>query len=1671
MNRDDYLSVQHDFSGGHPSSLMEFQEQEAMQNTSNLEKPFSFAFSALVLVSAGFITACGPTGTEGDAGSEPTASIVFSEPRNNNVAYTAADDENSAMDGIQITVEVTYNGDDSELSLDVESGGESESYTASASGNTVTFADVTLTSGDPAVANTLTVSATDADAAVRDVTALVPGISPAPSCSFTAPTDGSTVEDANADIDGIQIATEVHCEDNAGNALSGENVQIFATGADVADEVLDAAGNASAVIATPDGATGTIDLTVRLRDELSVSATITVTLPAPQVDCDATITSPADGAAFGSGSPDADGAQAGFQTTVTVQTDVSCDGGTVTLAGGDADVSGTLGGGGTAGVVDIVVTLVDGSNALSATATLDGTTGTAGTATVTYTTPVLAGVAFDITGAEDCGTLGDACLNAADVDADGASETYEVNVLVSANAISAACPFDPPVLSVDTVAVANTATWALNGTTCDADFGAVTVYADQDADAVVVALSTTISAGDVSQPAAFDLGIDRVLPYVNWFVTDNQVFGIADDLVAGGNINVQLSAGVFGMLGSSLEFLEGTNVIGNCTPAQEPDNCSQSLDVIDGTYNFSAQGTDQAGNVMLPTSRNLTFDSTRPCLESITLSGSADLIVNAAEGNTHDVTVNIGAACALEDGQTITLTSDTAGELGSAAASGNGITFSGVVLIEGTQTWTVTATDAARNDIDTASNTAVVVVDTAPPTCAIVAPSAATLLAAADLAPGTADLQVDFQITSDGTALVFSDNTLKGASEPVSGGALTTQKTLTQGAHVISLSCSDDAGNTTLSSDYNVFVDSIAPTLLFNPPESLGSANDTDAGTIGVQVDLLVTHGELEPGQVIEIYLADAQGQPTGAVLGSLTVATGSAGTTLAVNVPTSLLDCADCRYVAVTSDTNGNTAVSSPAAIVIDSGIYSGTFVNPDGGNDPMSINISVDKIAGGAAQVSVVVDTTAPNATSTAILIVDSVPGAPVFVNGGQAAFPQVTLAASGTLEVTFHNESIAKSGTTGERSYVVDLAAPTLAWVTPALEDAPIAFTFNAPEGGSVAANDTSAAAGYQQSVVLNVQGCAGQEVDITSGGTSVVVGALPIAATDNEASFSVPVSIPDGNTQTLVASCTDDAGNPATSDITGSVDTQIPGTPSTFTATVTDHARGNVNLVWEVPGDDGFTDAATLESFSMKDTGAVNDDNFDTLAQDAAATDLALSGTAGATPTAALTGFFFGNTYRFALRATDDLGNVGGVVNVTASPALLSRVFTQPDDANKDDLLGLVINMTPGDLNNDGQNDLVFSANDRGTNCTFGFCNGEVYILYGEADTTDLQAATLQTIAGTVGGETLGYALDIVRSVDGDGIDDLLVNSYANGSDMNLFSGADNEDVSASTTSWTTEAFTILGRPVTGIGDVNGDTFNDFILGQNPGGVRGFEIAFGDGSAPAASQNYSANTLKNVTLSNPNSDGAASSTAIAVGDVTGDNIDDFVVSYTDTSTGPTGEIYLVAGRADWGNAAAAQDLNVTEATGFTQFGSGEQKTGAQLSVGDINGDGDLDVVGVGNGRAQVWLGDGSGLFTPAYFLFNSVNPGALNKLARGGSIVGDLNGDGFDDVAMRGDQGVDVFFGDARETGTRNEPDTSLVLGLSQGEYVIGRPGDLNGDGADDLAVGLASANSLWILFAP
>ncbi len=159
---------------------------------------------------------------------------------------------------------------------------------------------------------------------------------------------------------------------------------------------------------------------------------------------------------------------------------------------------------------------------------------------------------------------------------------------------------------------------------------------------------------------------------------------------------------------------------------------------------------------------------------------------------------------------------------------------------------------------------------------------------------------------------------------------------------------------------------------------------------------------------------------------------------------------------------------------------------------------------------------------------------------------------------------------------------------------------------------------------------------------------------------------------------------------------------------------------------------------------------------------------------------------------------------------------------------------------GDVNHDGYDDVVYSVEPAGPQLPMG----SVGCLFGSATGV---AASSWSVAGTQSQEQFGAAVSGVGDVNGDGYDDVLVGApgYAGGSNgagrASLFFGSSTG--LSPTAAWSysgSGAGSWLGRAVGSAGDVNGDGYADFLVCFNisNGGPNHIDLFRGGQTGPAS-----------------------------------------------------------------------------------------------------------------------------------------------------------------------------------------------------------------------------------------
>jgi hypothetical protein len=209
-----------------------------------------------------------------------------------------------------------------------------------------------------------------------------------------------------------------------------------------------------------------------------------------------------------------------------------------------------------------------------------------------------------------------------------------------------------------------------------------------------------------------------------------------------------------------------------------------------------------------------------------------------------------------------------------------------------------------------------------------------------------------------------------------------------------------------------------------------------------------------------------------------------------------------------------------------------------------------------------------------------------------------------------------------------------------------------------------------------------------------------------------------------------------------------------------------------------------------------------------------------------------------------------------------------------------------------------------------------------------------------------------------------------------------------------------------------GDVNGDGSRDLVIGSSDVGnnqIPAVFVLFG-GSQLSGTRSVSSSTPADFSLLAPARDASAfaASDALRSGDLGADGRDDIAVGDAladDGAIADAGAVFVIFGRSDL---SGTQDLADTPAD-FTLYGpaadarlgSSTDQTIAGLALGDLNGDGSLDLVARSTTRAHVLFGP---LAPGVRRLASAPADVTIDGLDEGKVIVADVTGEGRPDLVL-------------------------------------------------------------------
>ena len=448
---------------------------------------------------------------------------------------------------------------------------------------------------------------------------------------------------------------------------------------------------------------------------------------------------------------------------------------------------------------------------------------------------------------------------------------------------------------------------------------------------------------------------------------------------------------------------------------------------------------------------------------------------------------------------------------------------------------------------------------------------------------------------------------------------------------------------------------------------------------------------------------------------------------------------------------------------------------------------------------------------------------------------------------------------------------------------------------------------------------------------------------------------------------------------------------------------------------------------------------------------------------------------------------------------------------------------------GDLNGDGIGDIIIGAPTADPNGQLSA--GASYVVFGNSNLGNSGVVELSELDGTDGfvlngieggafvraglisfavggGDATGAEVSNAGDLNGDGFDDVIIS--AGGADIgeqervgksyvvfgkNQLGNSGVLELSEldGTNGFALEGideFDLFGSSVSNAGDLNGDGFDDIVIGaryvENNGqrSVGASYVVFGK-SDIGVSGNLQAAQLdgQNGFVITGIDEGGNTGLAVSnAEDINGDGFEDLIVSapgageiinrYGYDESDRRGEIYIIFGNSNLGTSGSF-DLSTLDGTnGFVVNGLNQDDyTGSSVSnAGDINGDGFADLLIAApfandplaqdyQTQTYVLLG-GTDVGSAGSILIDQINGFVINGLeeydgaGRAVSNAGDINGDGLDDFL------VGAPFTDSN--GNDSAGATYVIFGSQESPT---NDSEIEGTSGNDILAGTASSDTI------
>lgn len=888
---------------------------------------------------------------------------------------------------------------------------------------------------------------------------------------------------------------------------------------------------------------------------------------------------------------------------------------------------------------------------------------------------------------------------------------------------------------------------------------------------------------------------------------------------------------------------------------------------------------------------------------------------------------------------------------------------------------------------------------------------------------------------------------------------------LPSGAHTLAIRTTDEASNETTTT-VNVVVDVEAPVISIVAPASDATFTEEDPvfeTRPGFQIALMVESDT--PNASIEIFntadellVNDPINDPV------MTDGDGNASVVVTLTKGLSTLE-------ARITDPIGNEGTSSIVNVNVDIAGCGVLFVAPD--ENPVLVSTDNDDDPSNGVALTfeaVVADVATCLGQNVELYVNDELRTGIALTESGNVLFENVVFPNSSTSTVLAQvDDGEGNVTATPLMSVLVDLIAPTVAFVTPA--DDPAIFNQS---------HDNGAADGLQTSLTFEVQNALGGTLSIASSAD-----AEPIASgiSIDDTTVTVPgLTFPEG-TQTVTVTVTDRVNANANATAEFEVDLTSPSAVAA-TGNVSNVRLGTTALNWAAVGDDGATGTVDHYEVRAATSPIVTEEDFEnatllsTVAAGTTSYDIGKLDWAPPLEQASI-------THYIEVRAFDDVGNgsdLGDDFQVTLG---LNEAEFGGDPGGSD--FGRRV-FPLGDINNDGFDDLLAYAGSTNSNTMFNAA-----IVYGRADAATIDGTTDDFQLLTTSDNLFGFGATALGDINGDDLDDFAISAaFGNGfyGAVYIYFGVDGGGMISGTPDVTINGPTLadggLGyfgltiATATNFADDAGENLPDLIIGaygENTT-VGGAYVVLGRTTWPGTIDlvdgddvDHSAN--KTIRLAGSVAAGSFGFQVAGIDDINGDGFSEVVVSapYVDTNDGA---VHLFSGGAlsSFTNGLATAGVDDQEVAPFVSGG----QFGAAMVAGDVNGDGTQElVVNAYAGNDALGIFDFSGDFPTAPSEAFYVNTGSGGFFYGERVALADINNDGKLDLIAGGStndgntQGfADIFFNVDGAFGAPNSdlsaPHVPNIRYKRNGSWgIVNSIGDFNGDGYDDIAVGQPEAS--------